>query len=477
MNPFTKRNLFIPVSIILFAGLLYSFNKLLPVLGNHVQHLEFIAISIIILISTTVMLFWSILGVFGGLASFLIAMIFLYRPITDLDPYYYSVLIMAFFVSSIVGYYASRKMSLSNQKYTITVEKVAEDTNLIENHVKSRSAEVSAMGEKIGSLLKLKNIADSLSLSLSSDEIIKIVAEETSSIFKSDSRVLLFTVDNSRMDLNLSCAVKKDGRKAFESKNGGMFDKWVLKNMKSLLVKDVTKDFRFSLGVNEKKDDAVSLIINPLIVESNVLGILRVDSPHASEFGQYELRILDIIGGLAAVALENARLYRQTEELAIRDSLTGLYVHRYFMERLEAEVKRALRSDGTFALLMLDIDNFKEFNDEHGHISGDAVLKNIGKILRSKTSAGDIVARYGGEEFVFLALNYDRKKAIDLANEIREEIQNTPVIIRREKCSVTVSAGVAVFPEDAKLREDMIWESDRCLYKAKEKGKNRVCSK
>jgi len=477
MTPLTKRNLFIPVSIILFAGIVYSLNKFVPVLGSHVQHLEFIVISLMIMMSLVIMLFWSLLGVLGGLASFLTAMIFLYRPLTALNPYYYSVLIMVFSLSSFIGYYISRKISISNQKYTVTTEKIQEDTNLIRNHIKNRKSEVSAMGEKIVSLLKLKNIADSLSLSLSEEEIMKIVTEETFYLFRGDKRVLLFTVDAANGQLILSRTSKSEKRKAFAVKNGGIFDRWVLKNMKSLLVKDVGKDFRFSVSGEERNDDAISLINKPLITEGNVLGMLRVDSPYESEFAQYELRILDIIGELAAVALENSRLYRRTEELAIKDSLTGLYVHRYFMERLEEEVKRALRSNSSFALLMLDIDDFKDFNDEQGHMSGDTILKNISRILQSKVSAGDMVARYGGEEFVFLALNCNRKEAVKLAEDIRVQIQNSPVVLRREKCSVTISIGVAVFPEDAKLREDIIMEADNRLYKAKAKGKNVVCSK
>ena len=477
ISPFIKRNLLIPVSVILFAGLVYCLNMLGPLLGGRVQHLEFIIISVIILISCAIMFFWSVLGVIGGLGSFLVAMIFMYRILTDLNPYYYSILIMVLFLSSFIGYHIYRKIHLASQSYTVTKEKIREDNNLITNHMKNRQAEVLAMGKKIDSLLKLKNIADKLSLVLAEDEIMKIVAKETFEIFGGDSRVLLFMVDDDLGALKLSYTLKDSERKVFTAKNGGIFDRWVLKNLKSLMVKDVKKDFRFSPGEEENSDDVTSLIIKPLIIESKILGVIRVDSTKESAFEQHELRILDIIGDLSAVALENSRLYRQTEELAIRDSLTGLYVHRYFMERLEEEVKRALRSDSTFALLMIDIDNFKDFNDEYGHISGDAILKKIGDILRSKASAGDTIARYGGEEFTFLALNYDRKKAVKLANDLRKEIENTPVILRREKCNVTVSVGVSVFPEDAKLRDDIVWEADRRLYEAKAKGKNTVCSK
>ena len=478
MSPFIKRNLLVTVSVILFAGLLCSFSQLIPVLRNYVQHMEFIIIGLMIMMGLVVMLFWSTLGVFGGLTSFLLAMIFLHKPFMGLNPYYYGVLIMAFFLSGYIGYFVARKISVSSQKYTITMEKVQENTNLIGEHIQSREAEVSAMGEKISSLLKLKGIANRLGLSLSAEEIIKTVSEETFQLFGGDTRVLFFMVDGTgHKELTLFHTAKGEGRSAFASKNGGIFDKWALKNMKSLLVKDVKKDFRFSLQEGEKKDDTVSLIINPLMMENSVLGVLRVDSPNESQFSQYELRILDIVGDLTAVALENARLYSQTEELAITDSLTGLYVHRYFMERLEEEIKRGLRSDSSFALLMFDIDNFKDFNDRHGHVFGDTVLKNIARVLRSKASAGDIVARYGGEEFTFLSLNCDRKQAVRLAEDLRKEIQKSMVTMRREEYSVTISAGVAMFPEDAKIKEDLIWEADKYLYKAKAEGKNKVCSK
>ena len=477
ITPFVKRNFLIPVSVFLFAGIIYSLNRIGPLFAGSVEHLEFIAISLIILMSLVIMMFWSLLGVLGGLVSFLVAMIFLYRSLTDMNPYYYSVLILVFFLSSFVGYFLHCKIHVSDQSYTVTMEKIGEDNNLITNHTKNRELEVSAMGQKIDSLLKLKNIADKLSVALNEDDILKIVTEETYDIFGKEERVLLFMIDEEMNEVSLSHVLKDSSRKAFANKRGDIFVKWVLKNMKSLLIKDVKKDFRFSVEDEGSTDDAVSLIIKPLIIESKILGVLRVDSTHDSHFAQHELRVLDIIGELAAVALENARLYAQTEELAIKDSLTGLYVHRFFMARLEEEVKRALMSDASFALLMLDIDDFKQFNDKHGHIAGDAILHNIGKILTKKASAGDIIARYGGEEFTFLALGKTRKQAIKLAEELRKEIENTPVVIRRRKCSVTVSVGVAVFPEDAKLKDDIILASDKALYKAKEEGKNKVCSK
>jgi len=296
-------------------------------------------------------------------------------------------------------------------------------------------------------------------------------------VFKDDDRISIYLFDKDANDLTLRCTLKPDSRKPIALKKGGIFERWAVKNMKSLLVKDAHNDFRFSVESEEIEDDFVSLISKPLISESDLLGILRVDSTKEGKFTQHELRILDIVGELASVALDNAKLYRQTEELAIKDSLTGLSVHRYFMERLEGEVKRAHLSGSNFAMLMLDIDNFKDFNDQHGHIAGDIVLKKIAKILTKKASAGDIVCRYGGEEFVFVSLNSTRKKAMALAEEIRQEVESSAVTVRREKRFVTMSIGVAMFPQDAKLRDDIIWEADKFMYKAKGKGKNTICSK
>jgi diguanylate cyclase (GGDEF)-like protein len=477
VTPSAKRNILIPVSLIAFAVLIRALNFTGHIFSPSVQHIEFILLSIIILISSVIMFLWALLGVFPGLVSFLVAMIFLYRPITALSSSYYTVLIMVFFVNIFVGYYMHRRMYQSHQKYTVSMEKVGEDNNLISNHMKNRDVEVSAMGRKIDGLLKIKNIADKLSVILDEDEIMKTVSADAFSIFGEDNRVMLFMVDGATDELNLAVTLKGPGRRPFGSKKGGIFDSWAFKNAKSLLVKDVKKDFRFSVEGEESRDDAVSLIIKPLTIEGRLLGVIRVDSTHEEAFTPHELRILDIIGELAAVALENSRLYRQTEELAVRDSLTGLYVHRYFMERLDEEVKRSLRSGNPFAFLMIDIDGFKEFNDEYGHIAGDAILRNIGAILKKKASAGDTAARYGGEEFAFLLLGQNKKGALKVAEEMRKKIQATPVVLRRKRCSVTVSVGVAVFPEDARLRDDIIIEADRALYKAKSEGKNKVCSK
>jgi diguanylate cyclase (GGDEF)-like protein len=477
MALFKKRNLLVPLAAVLLTGLVCCLVYTIPLLGKTVQHQELLILSIIVMMTLTVMLFWISLGPFGGLASLLVSMIFIYRPLTDMTPYYYNILVLAFFLNCFLGHNLYRRINRSNQEYKVMMEKIQEDINLIQDHFETRGAEIQAMEEKIDSLLKLKNIADILSLSLSTEEVIKVVVEKAADKFKGDVRVLFYLVDEVTGALSLSHAQKAETRSAPVMKKGGVFERWVLKNMQSLLVKNVGKDFRFSSEGESDDEDFNSLISVPLVNEGNVVGIIRVDARDEEFFGQHELRILDIIGELASIALENSTLYRRTEELAIRDSLTGLYVHRHFMERLEAEIKRGLHSSISFALIMLDIDNFKDFNDKYGHMTGDILLKKVANVLIKKASAGDIVCRYGGEEFAFVALNCKKQDAIKLAEEIRKEVENNFIMIRREKKSVTVSIGIAMFPDEGKLKDDLIWEADRFLYQAKSQGKNRVCVK
>lgn len=474
MTPSIKKNLLIPFSILLLTALLYSLSHLAPELRNRFQHIEFFITGLLILTALAVMLFWVSLGVFGGLASLLLSLVFLYRPVRGLDPYYYSVFIMAFFLSGYLGHHIFRGITKASQEFKVGLERVEEDTNLIREHFANRVAEIEAIEDKVTSLFKLKNILDSLSLSLSTEEVVRIVSEKTFDKFGAAGRVMFFLVEGN--EPALVHTVKSEKRAAPLMKKGGIFERWVVKSVKSLLVRDAGEDFRFSVEGDEKNDDAVSIISKPLVGEGKVVGVLRVDSNKEDAFKQHDLRILDIIGELASVALGNAALYERTKELAVKDSLTGLFVHKYFMERLEEEVKRSLRSGNALTLFMLDIDDFKEFNDKYGHIAGDMILKKVSQALADMASPGDVVCRYGGEEFAFLALDRTKKESEKIAKDIKGMVEASRVAIRREEKSVTVSIGIAAFPDDAKGKEELVWEADRRLYAAKAAGKNRICS-
>lgn len=164
--------------------------------------------------------------------------------------------------------------------------------------------------------------------------------------------------------------------------------------------------------------------------------------------------------------------------LASQDGLTGLFNHRHFHECLSAELSRSGRHHHSFTLVFLDVDNFKNYNDLNGHLSGDTVLRDIGKILKTSLRGSDISARYGGEEFVILLPETSKQDGKFVAEKIRGLIESFPFHGREKQPlqKITVSAGVAAFPEDGKDSTALLDYADKALYRAKDKGKNTVCT-
>jgi diguanylate cyclase (GGDEF)-like protein len=171
--------------------------------------------------------------------------------------------------------------------------------------------------------------------------------------------------------------------------------------------------------------------------------------------------------------IENANL----RTLAITDGLTGLFIHRYLILRLQSEFDRALRYELNFAFLIMDIDHFKQINDTYGHEQGNVVLKNIARILQDQTRKTDMIARYGGEEFCAVLTHTTIEGASVFAERVRKSIEEFEFPLKDGKpLKVTISIGVVAFPDlKAQKVEELIESADKALYQAKESGRNRVC--
>lgn len=162
------------------------------------------------------------------------------------------------------------------------------------------------------------------------------------------------------------------------------------------------------------------------------------------------------------------------EQSAVCDALTGLYNRRELMNRLEVEAATAKRYGTALALVMLDIDYFKQVNDNHGHQAGDDVLRALAQIMRNSLRVSDLPARYGGEEFAILCPHTGIDGAMDIAERIRRTLEQTPLTTRGGEVCMTLSAGVAGYRQQLSV-EDLIKEADQALYEAKHNGRNRVC--
>jgi diguanylate cyclase (GGDEF)-like protein len=176
-----------------------------------------------------------------------------------------------------------------------------------------------------------------------------------------------------------------------------------------------------------------------------------------------------------ALALSNLRLKQKLYQLAIRDGLTGLHNRRYMEESLEREIHRAKRKGTSLGILMVDIDHFKYFNDKHGHEGGDTLLKALGNYLKNSIRADDIACRYGGEEFTMILPDLTLETALMRAEAIRAGVDQLQVNYRGlELEKITLSIGVALFPQNGTNWETTLREADKALYEAKEEGRNRV---
>lgn len=244
---------------------------------------------------------------------------------------------------------------------------------------------------------------------------------------------------------------------------------------KMISVRDTRKEPRFLYYRGEQQADG-ALVSIPLWYKNEVLGVVNFGRAGVGSFPQKEIRLLTVIANQVALAIANARLYMQTRELAVRDELTGLYNRRHFQEVLQIEWKRAVRFHRPISVLMIDVDHFKAYNDNFGHLHGDHVLRHLAEVLRRNLREVDTVARFGGEEFVVLLPDTDRAGALHVGEKLRRLIEQERFPIPQEGAvrPLTISAGLAVHPDDAQHIEDLIDHADIALYEAKDTGRNRV---
>lgn len=186
--------------------------------------------------------------------------------------------------------------------------------------------------------------------------------------------------------------------------------------------------------------------------------------------------VLNAVASELVVAVENSRLYKLTKRLAITDELTGLANYRHLQTRIDREIERARRYGKHFSLLMMDVDEFKSFNDRHGHVAGDEALAELARVMERSVREVDLVARYGGEEFSVVLPETDAAGAFVVAEKLRESVSEHlfPDAHGERRCQLTISVGLSTFPTYGNDRESLLREADDALYTAKNGGKNRV---
>lgn len=219
----------------------------------------------------------------------------------------------------------------------------------------------------------------------------------------------------------------------------------------------------------DSKDDLSGFEIIPLIADTENYGYLAIKG-----LRHQEKTTLDILVVQFLTSIKRAHLYKRVQDLSITDSLTKISTRKYCLDRLEEELHRLQELDLSLSFLMIDIDNFKFFNDRYGHLVGDVILKTIAEIIKSSCREIDLLGRFGGEEFMVILPMTPPEGALFAAERIRKSVETTSIKAFDELLNVTISIGISSFPQDAKISQELIDKADIGLYHSKNTGKNKI---
>ena len=324
----------------------------------------------------------------------------------------------------------------------------------------------------------LSEMSDMLHSCLSPEEAYSIVARSgAASLPDQPGALYVQTSSEGQLELAAAWGGEIEHEPVFPSS-----ECWALRRYRTHIVTETDPSLHCPLASRVGRLDYVCV---PLVALGETIGVLHVrlthdatpaasaqsDGPLANSGAQLVQTMAERIG----LALANIRLRVKLREQAIRDPLTGVHNRRYMEETLERELRRAKRRGAKVAVMMLDIDRFKLFNDTHGHEAGNAALIALGTFLRSRVRGEDVVCRYGGEEFTLILPDITIDVAARRAEQICAGFAGLPIEhLGRVVGNVTVSIGLAMFPDDADTADSVLHRADEALYQAKAAGRNRV---
>lgn len=320
----------------------------------------------------------------------------------------------------------------------------------------------------------LYEVARRLGGSLKLDEILELVLRETRRVINFHTGVIYLRSDSDDDLFRAGVAAGPHARLLREStvRRGEGFLGLAVESGEPQIVHDTRIDVRTAGDVGLAQVHR-SLLVVPLVAETEVLGLLVLGDKRPGFFEDKHLQTMSIIGGQTAVAIANVQLYRKLELATITDGLTGLYNYRYFYSRLMDELHRSARYGASLSLVMLDVDHFKKINDHYGHLAGDTVLARVADIIEGGVRGCDLVARYGGEEFAVVMPQTGPSEALHVAERIRLAVREAPFEYEGERFQIRISAGVATYPVHAENLKELLEAADAALYRAKDEGRDR----
>ena len=379
------------------------------------------------------------------------------------------IIIVAFYIGRALGRQKSEIKQEEDNKRRVSIKEIAYEDNLAANNFKIQK--LNELNERYLNFTEhLSDVVKRLYSSLSAKEISSIVISLVKDIINTETIEMYIFDPQAKLLKKVNESVRAKDEKTSYKLGEGLIGSAAQDNI--IKIKGVT----FSENnLNDYSKDAEKFwIVSPINFNNRLIGVLgigKVKNPTGNE-----RNLVRMICDIAGVTLANQSYLKEWKHGSMKDSLTGLYNRRYFSHMVMTYLEKSIKEDSPISICLFDIDHFKNYNDMNGHQEGDCLLKEISILLNNLSRKKTVIARYGGEEFIAMLPDISKEGALAYAERVKEEVAGYPFAHKEKQPLgiVSVSGGVASFPEDADTIDKVIELADKALYKAKEEGRNRV---
>jgi diguanylate cyclase (GGDEF)-like protein len=359
-------------------------------------------------------------------------------------------------------------------------ESVQSEATALQYRYAARMESLVHLEQRVGGLLKLFEIARDFNECLSFSELQDVLEHKIAGEIEFDKGTIVLLRQKEPNHDDIDQVLSFGSNEQRDAENAKKFAEQCMSyihDAKPLVKIDLINQDEISRF--DAFDVSRPLWLFPLFAENRLIALMIIEGANENDMPSFEL-----LASQLSLQVKKIGLYERVKEISIIDGLTKVFVRRHFLERFREELQRAVRYGFPLSVLMVDVDDFKSYNDKFGHLVGDRTLREVAKIIRDNVRPVDVIGRYGGEEFIIVAPEVELSKGIELAERIRSSIARTRFRIYDEDTRVTISIGASSFPSHVGVEEgsaynesyldQLIQKSDQALYRAKEEGRNRV---